>query len=699
MTKGDSSGRPVWIIVPFEKQPDPTGSCLSSLQACEDELKDLRCTVIVIHNDADSRSMPKELLGDVPCVQHRESVGSVRKANLGLKQAVDRGADVVLLSPNIIVFPGALREMQRIAYLDSMIGFVSARSNDAGIGSFPHQQGFRKAEPASAHAIFTELFNHLPEFQYVPAASESCLFIKLEVLTEFGLFDETYEDGHDAGNDLVMRANRCGYRAVLADHAFVYHTCLGSPSVSEERGGSLVASRYPEYTEHLNAYFESAHYQAEVLLAGLLKDDRGRYGIVFDFSHFGIYHNGTFEAAKQILTHAAAGWESVFKIYVLIDDEAARYHGLHRIPGIVLVPLKTTRIFAIAFRFGQPFDYDAIIRMSRLAVCNVYSMLDPIAWDCLYLNRQDLDEAWRAVFSYADATVYLSNFAARQFQLRFHRRAGLKELVVYPSLDPCDYRKAADDLLPSRGDYLLVIGNAFAHKNVRPTVEILSREFPAERIVALGLEETTLPNVIGHKSGHLSDEVVHDLFLKARAVIFPSFYEGFGFPIIRSLSYRKPILARSSAVNQDLSERLGRPGDLILYEDTEELICLLKAGLPAWKGTAASPKSEHNWATSAQEIGEFLRRLVDEVSYTDVLIPRLHHMHFLSRIAQSVIQRDSQMHRLENEASDLRIRVRQQELRIRSLLSSLSWAVTAPMRGLGNLWIRVFGNKSRRKSA
>src|SRR4029077_4183465 len=104
------------------------------------------------------------------------------------------------------------------------------------------------------------------------------------------------------------------------------------------------------------------------------------------------------------------------------------------------------------------------------------------------------------------------------------------------------------------------------------------------------------------------------------AVIFPSFYEGFGFPIMRSLSYHKLILARSSVVNQDLSEKLGRPDDLILYGDTEDLICLLKAGLPAWKGTAASPKNKHNWATSAQEIGEFLHRLVDEVSYTDVLI-------------------------------------------------------------------------------
>jgi GT2 family glycosyltransferase len=711
MIKDDSSNAPICIVVPFEKQPALASRFLTSLAACREELKDLRCTLVLIDsaNEADSRSRTEELFGDRPYVhlQNEKYTGFVRAANLGLKLAVNRGADVVLLHPESIVSPGAFREMQRVAYLDSMVGFVSPRSNGAAIGSFSQQQEFHNAQHADALAIFNELSPHLPVFHYVPAANEKCMLIKLDVLREFGLLDDAYETDRDANNDLVMRANRCGYRAALANHAFVYYSGPGSPSKSEHQSAALLTSRYPEYEQHRNAYFRSAHHQGEVLLAGLLKDDRGRYDVVFDFSSFGTYHNGTFAAAKQILIHAAAGWESTFQISVLVEDEAARYHELHRLPGIILVPLNTTKVFAVAFRFGQPFDYEAIIRMSRLAVCNVYSMLDPIAWDCLYLHKDEVDETWRAVFSYADAVMYLSNFVAKQFHSRFQRRAGTKELVSYPSIDTRDYRNRDD--LSSSGEYLLVIGNAFAHKNVRQTVEILSREFENGKIVALGLEESTFRNVVAYESGHLEEDGLHELFLNARAVIFPSFYEGFGLPILRSLSYRKPVLARSTQVNRELFEKLGKPDDLILYDCTDGLVSRLRREWPAWKGSAASQAVRHDWTDSAEEIGEFLRGLINNVSYAEVLIPRLNYMNLLRRTSESrfqaqsatesLRQSDAQIQRLEKQVSELRIAVRDRELQIRNLLSSLSWAVTAPMRSLGRVWSRTFRDKSPERSA
>jgi GT2 family glycosyltransferase/glycosyltransferase involved in cell wall biosynthesis len=706
MTENDSSGPPICIVIPFENQTDVAASFLKSLAACREELQKLRCELILVDssNEADSDSLVNEFLGRVPYVHlhNEESHGFSHAANLGLKQTVDRHADVILLHPDSLVSPGAFHEMQRVAYLDSMIGFVSPRSNAAGISSFPPQEEFQKTLPDAARSIFKELSNYLPELQYVPAASATCVFIKLEVLREFGLFDESYETSDDATNDLVMRANQCGYRAALANHAFVYHSGPGAPSLNEDEYGQRVASRYQEYKNHLNDYFRSANRQAEVLLAGLLKDERGRYEIVFDFSSFGTYHNGTFEAAKQILVHALS-WEGTFQIYVLVDDEPARYHGLDRIPRIVLVPSNTTKVFAIAFRFGQPFDHEAIIRMSRLAACNVYSMLDPIAWDCLYLHRQELDELWRAVFSFADAVIYLSDFVAKQFHLRLRSRPGMKELVAYPSLDPCDYGMAPDEL-SSAANYLLVVGNAFAHKNLRPTVEILSREFPREKIVALGLEEGTLRNVIGYKSGHLSDDLLHDLFFKARAVIFPSFYEGFGIPIVRGLAYQKPVLARSTQINRDLFQRLGRPDYLILYDCNDDLISRLRQGWPSWRGPAAAQPDRHDWAASAKQIGEFLSEVVQEVSYTDVLIPRLEHMNLLCRIAklkkdQSPMHNDVEFLQLQKEVSELRIAVRDKDLQLRGLFSSLSWAVTSPMRKLGGLWLRVFSNKTRKRSS
>ena len=131
------------------------------------------------------------------------------------------------------MFPGAIAEMQRVAGLDPMIGFVSPRSNNATICSFPPAAGIPNLPPEQSHAVFLQLSGYLPEFHYVPVAVGFCLFIKFLILDEFGLLDEIYGRGYNEENDLIMRANRCGYRAALANHAFVYH--FGEASFSHER--------------------------------------------------------------------------------------------------------------------------------------------------------------------------------------------------------------------------------------------------------------------------------------------------------------------------------------------------------------------------------------------------------------------------------------------------------------------------------
>ena len=65
---------------------------------------------------------------------------------------------------------------------------------------------------------------------------------------------------------------------------------------------------------------------------------------------------------------------------------------------MVIVPVDTQRKFAVGFRFGQPFDYEELLRLGGIAAFNIYTMLDPIADDCLYLNNVELNTLWGAVF-------------------------------------------------------------------------------------------------------------------------------------------------------------------------------------------------------------------------------------------------------------------------------------------------------------
>jgi len=685
--------RPIDIIVPFYKNAQLVAPLFQSLAQLQDELAGLCCSIIAINDSPDDRELERCLRGArdalssiVPCElkENEQNIGFVQSVNNALSKSLAQRHDVLLLNSDTIVFPGAVTEIRKTAYRDPMIGFVSPRSNNATICSLPHQEEFRALEPAESHAIFLELSRYLPDFHFVPTAVGFCLFIKFEILDEFGLFDGVYGQGYNEENDLIMRANRCGYRAALANHAFVYHIGESSFSVSEspkqvreETNAALLSTRYPEYISNIGKYLESAHYQAECLLTGLLPDRDGRLDLLFDFSSVGPYYNGTFEASKEILSRAVNTWGD-FNIHVMVSEEAKRFHGLDRLERVFFVPADTGRKFALAFRFGQPFEHEQLLRMSRIAALNVYGMLDPIAFDCLYLNGVDLDAIWGTVFNHADGVIYISDFVREQFHRRFRVRPGLHEKVAYLSLDCADY-PGGNQPQSAPGSYILIIGNAFAHKRVPATVDALSHAFPREKIVVIGLRDDSRQNVISYQSGDLSKDRMEQLMRGASFVVFPSTYEGFGIPVVESLAYGKPVLARSIPVMHDIRGKLDSRENLILYSSTRELIERLKQGFPKWHTNGARP-GEHRasgWDVTTQQVGNLLREVVHAASFQDVLVPRLLHMRLLER------QHSEQISAI----------LRQREAWIQEIYRSWSWRLTAPIRQIGGAFLRMRGKQ------
>jgi GT2 family glycosyltransferase len=707
---------PTDIIIPFYRQPELVKSLFESLQRVGEELAATGCQIIAINDSPDDgelktrlRQAVADLTAVVPCrvIENERNLGFGRSVNGAAHDSVANRRDVILLNSDTILFPGAIPELQRVAYLDPMIGFVSPRSNNATLCSFPPQPEFQKLTPEQSYAVFRDLSRHLPEYHYVPVAVGFCLFIKFQIMDEFGLLDEAYGRGYNEENDLILRANRCGYQAALANHAFVYHFGEASFNASdspkqelEKRNAALLLERYPEYKRSLTKYFDGIHCQAENMLSALLPDSDGRLDVVFDFSSMGSYHNGTFAAAKSILEAASIEWQSHFHIYVMVSEDAKRFHQLDRLKGVFLVTPETTRTFAIAFRFGQPFDYERLARMSRVGVLNAYMMLDTIAMDCLYLHLLNLETLWGTVFNYADAVLYNSHFVQEQFHRRFRRRPGLKEMAAYHSLDLKDYRDPRGES-SSAGSYILVVGNAFAHKYVSATVDALTRAFPREKIVALGLPEDGRHNVTAYASGHLTDDQMHNLLRGAKVMVFPSHSEGFGIPVVESLAYSKPVLARSIPVIRELREQLPAKDNLILYDSTKDLVSRLNEGFPKWQRVAvgAGPVS---WATGTAEIGEFLWSLLDSWSFTDHLLPRLAYMRVLEDhrhelhgpLPGTVLTDEEKNLRKKVDpqvVQDLKTILHDREVRIDELEKSLSWRITAPLRALGSLYLRMFG--------
>src|SRR6266550_2929062 len=124
---GVPSSRPVYVIAPFYRKPELVESFFDSLEPCIDELRELQCTVVAINDSPEDLELAAALrdvahgrLGDVPFLlrENAMNLGFVKSVNRGLKEAVQAGADVILLNSDTLVHPGAIREIQRVAYLD-----------------------------------------------------------------------------------------------------------------------------------------------------------------------------------------------------------------------------------------------------------------------------------------------------------------------------------------------------------------------------------------------------------------------------------------------------------------------------------------------------------------------------------------------------------------------------------------------------
>ena len=131
-----------------------------------------------------------------------------------------------------------------------------------------------------------------------------------------------------------------------------------------------------------------------------------------------------------------------------------------------------------------------------------------------------------------------------------------------------------------------MIGNALPHKRLRETARLLAAAGLGRPVAALGLAPGAVDGVDGVASGGLSPERMAALYAAARVVVYPSVYEGFGFPILDALAHRRPILVRDLPPYDEIAAGLPERANIHRYRDDADLLRRL-ADPPHWTDTRA----------------------------------------------------------------------------------------------------------------
>lgn len=221
----------IWSIVLNWNGPCETLQCLRSLE--QQDYDNLQMLVVDNGSVDDSVSVIHSVFPRLKVLRNKTNLGFAAGANVGIRYALDQGADFVLILNNDLIL-GEDCVSKLVAQAKKGAGMVTAAlyySDDPdrlwSIGGQINLLNLEKT--ADARGQLDK--GHLPEVldrMFVPGGAT---LISRTVLKKVGLYDERfflyYEDA-----DYSLQAYRNGFKAVVATGAKMWH------SVSTSSGGS-----------------------------------------------------------------------------------------------------------------------------------------------------------------------------------------------------------------------------------------------------------------------------------------------------------------------------------------------------------------------------------------------------------------------------------------------------------------------------
>ena len=227
---------PVDVIVPVYRNFERTRSCIESVLSSRNRTP----FRLVVVDDASPEPELSAWLRDrsrrapFECIVHGENRGFVASVNEAMHLHTER--DVVLLNSDTVVANDWLDRMLGHLAADPRAGTVTPFSNNATICSFPvpNEPNALPVGWSTAQLDLVFAARNRGRCAELPTGVGFCLLIRRACLEQTGDFDEErFGRGYGEENDFCLRAQRHGWRHLLAADVFVEHA--GGASFGSER--------------------------------------------------------------------------------------------------------------------------------------------------------------------------------------------------------------------------------------------------------------------------------------------------------------------------------------------------------------------------------------------------------------------------------------------------------------------------------
>ncbi|OGN65448.1 MAG: hypothetical protein A2888_01400 [Chlamydiae bacterium RIFCSPLOWO2_01_FULL_28_7] len=192
----------------------------------------------------------------------------------------------------------------------------------------------------------------------------------------------------------------------------------------------------------------------------------------------------------------------------------------------------------------------------HLAFAKDFSFLE--RWYAKFFIKQTLKKSSKV--------ITVSNFSKIEI-LKYFKKYEEKLNVIHNGVDLNFFNFIEDEILINKtsdklnlpGKYFLFVGNLKKHKNLQNVIrsfEILEKEFNDINLVIVGnnknmnnpidIEKFLLKDKILWLE-NISDNELKVIYQKSIALVFPSFYEGFGYPAIEAFAMKTTAIVSNFA--------------------------------------------------------------------------------------------------------------------------------------------------------
>ena len=275
----------VYIIVLTWNQKDLALDCLASLAALDYP----NFGVVLVDNGSTdgTLSLVRSRYPAVIVIENRENLGFAKANNTGMRHALTRGADyLVLLNNDTVVDPCFLTELIGVAEAEPRIGIVGPKMYyydqpdviwcSGNAISWPSGVSVRlRAEQPDPEQKHEEPYS-------VDFITACALAVKREVIEQIGLLDPRFFIYYEEA-DWCLRAAKSGFEVVLVPASRIWHkvsAAMGTTSPATDyymnRNAFLFIARNRRGWARLSSLAHAAGRQLLTIAAYTAKPDGGR---------------------------------------------------------------------------------------------------------------------------------------------------------------------------------------------------------------------------------------------------------------------------------------------------------------------------------------------------------------------------------------------------------------------------------------